>query len=99
MYHPQVTLTTYLGKMINTTCSVETNRVSMEMSSELHRKVLVASSGFSLLATVASFWLLWQHLSNYTHPLQQRNIVRILSFVPAYTLLAWMRYLWDPQVS
>jgi hypothetical protein len=99
MYVSQIVAISDFSKMIHTTCLAEKNRVSMEMSYKLHSTVVVASSSFTLLATVASLWLLWQHLSSYTQPLQQRNIVRVLSFVPAYTLLAWLRYLWYPQVS
>lgn len=99
MYISQPVFVSELGKMINMTCPGETNYVSMALSSQLHHNILLASSSFTLLAMLASLWLVWQHLSHYTHPIQQRNIVRILSFAPVYTLLAWMRYMWYPQVS
>lgn len=47
----------------------------------------------TLIATVASIWLIWKHLTYYTCPQQQRHIVRLLVMVPVYAIVSFMSYL------
>lgn len=53
----------------------------------------IISGFFTLIASVASFWLIFKHLTYYTCPLQQRHIVRMLFMVPIYAVVSWMSYL------
>ncbi|KDN47354.1 DUF300-domain-containing protein [Tilletiaria anomala UBC 951] len=48
---------------------------------------------FTLVATFASFWLIFKHLTYYTCPLQQRHIVRMLFMVPIYAIVSCFSYL------
>ena len=41
---------------------------------------------FSAIATVVSFYNVYRHLVNYTHPNLQKYIVRIIIIVPVYAV-------------
>lgn len=45
---------------------------------------------FVLLALPISFFEVLQHLDNYTRPLQQKKIIRILLMVPIYAIDSWL---------
>jgi hypothetical protein len=47
---------------------------------------------FTLIASTASFWLIWKHLTYYTCPSQQRHIVRMLFMVPIYAIVSLLSY-------
>ena len=52
--------------------------------------VLVLGSIFTFLAVPTTLYGIWQHVSNYTQPLIQRYIIRILWMVPIYALDSWI---------
>mmetsp|Transcript_15318 Transcript_15318/g.38984 ORF Transcript_15318/g.38984 Transcript_15318/m.38984 type:complete len:526 (-) Transcript_15318:1010-2587(-) len=52
--------------------------------------ILVLGSIFTSLAIPTTLYGIWQHISNYTQPLLQRYIIRILWMVPIYALDAWV---------
>eukprot|EP01102_Stenamoeba_stenopodia_P009666 TRINITY_DN2857_c0_g1_i1.p1 TRINITY_DN2857_c0_g1~~TRINITY_DN2857_c0_g1_i1.p1 ORF type:complete len:400 (-),score=60.73 TRINITY_DN2857_c0_g1_i1:107-1195(-) len=45
---------------------------------------------FAGLATALSFWLIYKHFRNYTMPLLQLYIIRILFMVPIYAIGSWL---------
>ncbi|KAH7159817.1 organic solute transporter Ostalpha-domain-containing protein [Dactylonectria estremocensis] len=49
---------------------------------ELARIIGSASTG---IAVLVSLYLIWRHATNYTKPLEQRHIIRILFMVPVYS--------------
>ena len=53
----------------------------------------LVSGIFALLASVLSGLLIKMHLENYSKPVYQRHIVRILLMVPIYSVTAWLTYL------
>lgn len=51
---------------------------------------------FTIVATVASFWLINKHLQWYTIKREQRYIIRLLLMVPIYSWISLASYLfWD----
>ena len=52
--------------------------------------ILVLGSIFTFLAVPTTLYGIWQHVSNYTQPLLQRYIIRILWMVPIYALDSWI---------
>ena len=52
--------------------------------------ILVLGSIFTFLAVPTTMYGIWQHVSNYTQPLLQRYIIRILWMVPIYALDSWV---------
>lgn len=51
---------------------------------------------FTIVATVASFWLINKHLQWYTNKREQRYIIRLLLMVPIYSWISLASYLfWD----
>ncbi|PWN92129.1 DUF300-domain-containing protein, partial [Acaromyces ingoldii] len=53
----------------------------------------IVSGFFALIATCASIWLIWKHLTYYTCPPQQRHIVRMLIMVPIYAIVSFLSYI------
>ncbi|CAO1625416.1 unnamed protein product [Parajaminaea phylloscopi] len=86
--------------MVNSTCPVETKArdpvpfiVDGKLNFKAHDVGWIISGAFTLVASIASFWLIWKHLTYYTCPQQQRHIVRMLFMVPIYAIVSWMSYL------
>lgn len=52
--------------------------------------ILALGSIFTFLAVPTTLYGIWQHVSNYTQPLLQRYIIRILWMVPIYALDSWV---------
>lgn len=50
----------------------------------------IVSGVFSFLAIILSFYLIIQHLRNWTVPGHQRHIVRLLLMVPVYAIDSWL---------
>jgi len=56
----------------------------------------LVSGFFTIVAIVASFWLINKHLQWYTNKAEQRYIVRLLLMVPIYASISLASYLfWD----
>lgn len=48
----------------------------------------------TVLATLASLWLVYKHLMHYKHPRVQRYIVRIVLMVPVYACTSFLALVW-----
>ncbi|PVH77420.1 DUF300-domain-containing protein, partial [Cadophora sp. DSE1049] len=55
-------------------------------SLKAHDILLMISIVCTIIACNLSFYLIWRHLTNYTHPKTQKLIIRILFMVPIYTI-------------
>jgi len=61
--------------------------------------VLGASCGIVFLTTIISGYLIYKHLSNYTRPVSQRCIIRIILMVPLYAIYSLLGlFFYDYQV-
>ena len=85
--------------MSNSTCPVERAPVDPvpfytngNITFKAHDVGWIICGFFSLIATTASFWLVWKHLTYYTCPQQQRHIVRMLFMVPIYAIVSTLSY-------
>jgi len=58
--------------------------------------ILLVCGFFSLVACAFSSFSIFQHLRNYTQPVHQRHIVRILVIVPVYAVYSWFALLFYP---
>ncbi|KAF9108107.1 hypothetical protein BGX29_003303 [Mortierella sp. GBA35] len=47
---------------------------------------------FALIASVLTFRLLYKHAKNYTKPVEQRQIMRILLMIPIYAIISGLSY-------
>ena len=64
---------------------------SMSSDGYSTRAILVTVAGcFTLAACLLSIWQIAMHLDNFTNPLLQLHIVRILLMVPIYALNGWI---------
>ncbi|THV07774.1 DUF300-domain-containing protein [Dendrothele bispora CBS 962.96] len=59
---------------------------------QAHHVGWIVSSFFTIVAIIASFWLINKHLQWYTDKREQRYIVRILFMVPIYALISLASY-------
>ncbi|KAI9207655.1 organic solute transporter subunit alpha/Transmembrane protein, partial [Polychytrium aggregatum] len=59
---------------------------------ELHSYMWAACGALAFFATVISGYLISTHLRNFSNPSQQRHIVRILLFIPIYSILSWCAF-------
>ncbi|KIM33900.1 hypothetical protein M408DRAFT_55162, partial [Serendipita vermifera MAFF 305830] len=59
----------------------------------------IVASFFAIVATAVSIWLIVKHLTWYTKPKQQRQIVRLLLMVPIYSIISCGAYFfWNHAV-
>ncbi|KAI0387654.1 DUF300-domain-containing protein [Hypomontagnella monticulosa] len=81
---------------MNLTCNstLEDMRIGSEEkiagSLTFHQLALIIAGSSTVIAYVASFYLMWQHALNYTKPFEQRHIIRILFMVPVYATSAFL---------
>jgi len=67
---------------------------------EAHDIGWIITGCFTLVALIASAWLILQHLQWYTNKLEQRYIVRILFMVPIYALISFASYVfWNHSTA
>ncbi|KAF5373934.1 hypothetical protein D9758_000881 [Tetrapyrgos nigripes] len=59
---------------------------------QAHHVGWIVASSFTLVAIIASFWLINKHLIWYTDKREQRYIVRILFMVPIYAVVSLASY-------
>ncbi|KAI0899669.1 DUF300-domain-containing protein [Annulohypoxylon nitens] len=55
-----------------------------------HQLALIIAGASTIVAYIMSFYLMWRHAINYTKPLEQRHIIRILFMVPVYATSAFL---------
>ncbi|KAJ5350022.1 hypothetical protein N7541_007749 [Penicillium brevicompactum] len=55
-----------------------------------HLLALLVGGACAIIACGVSFWLIVQHATHYSKPIEQRHIIRILFMVPVYSLVAWL---------
>ncbi|KAI6087131.1 DUF300-domain-containing protein [Hypoxylon rubiginosum] len=55
-----------------------------------HQLALIIAGASTIVAYIASFYLMWRHALNYTKPREQRHIIRILFMVPIYATSAFL---------
>ncbi|KAI1461404.1 DUF300-domain-containing protein [Annulohypoxylon moriforme] len=55
-----------------------------------HQLALIIAGASTIIAYIMSFYLMWRHAINYTKPLEQRHIIRILFMVPVYATSAFL---------
>ncbi|KAI4870402.1 DUF300-domain-containing protein [Hypoxylon rubiginosum] len=55
-----------------------------------HQLALIIAGAATVVAYIASFYLMWRHAVNYTKPREQRHIIRILFMVPIYATSAFL---------
>ncbi|KAI1105829.1 DUF300-domain-containing protein [Jackrogersella minutella] len=55
-----------------------------------HQLALIIAGASTIIAYVMSFYLMWRHAVNYTKPLEQRHILRILFMVPVYATSSFL---------
>lgn len=86
--------------MGNTTCPIERAAVDPvpfysdgNLNFKAHTVGWIVCGFFTLIATGASSWLVWKHLTYYTCPQQQRHIVRMLFMVPIYAIISTLSYI------
>jgi len=60
---------------------------------QTHHIGWIVSGIFTLVACLASFWLINKHLQWYKNKKEQRYIVRILFMVPLYAIISFASYL------
>ncbi|KAI1386324.1 DUF300-domain-containing protein [Hypoxylon trugodes] len=81
---------------MNLTCNstLEDMRIGSEEkiagSLTFHQLALIISGASTIVAYIASFYLMWRHAINYTKPQEQRHIIRILFMVPVYATSAFL---------
>lgn len=61
---------------------------------QAHHVGWIVATLFTIVATVASFWLVDKHLQWYTNKREQRYIVRLLFMVPIYAFISLASYFW-----
>ncbi|KAF7782359.1 hypothetical protein Agabi119p4_1735 [Agaricus bisporus var. burnettii] len=61
---------------------------------QAHHVGWIVTGCFTVVATIASFWLVNKHLQWYTNKKEQRYTVRILFMVPLYAIISLASYLW-----
>ncbi|KZT23606.1 DUF300-domain-containing protein [Neolentinus lepideus HHB14362 ss-1] len=66
---------------------------------QAHQVGWIICGFFTLVALVASFWLINKHLQWYTNKQEQRYIVRILFMVPLYAVISFASYLFWNQAT
>ncbi|PVG04511.1 DUF300-domain-containing protein [Serendipita vermifera] len=59
---------------------------------QAHHVGWIVASFFAIIATAVSIWLILKHLTWYTKPRQQRQIVRLLMMVPIYAIISCLAY-------
>ncbi|GBC09422.1 hypothetical protein RclHR1_08850005 [Rhizophagus clarus] len=57
----------------------------------------VTASLFTLLSCLLTFWLICQHVRNYSKPDEQRLIIRLLMMVPIYTIFDLLSFFFLKQ--
>ncbi|TGZ78344.1 DUF300-domain-containing protein [Ascodesmis nigricans] len=70
----------------------EVDKVAGQLT--FHQLGLVICAICTLIACVVSFFLMFKHVTNYTAPKEQRQILRILLLPPVYTLITLFSYVW-----
>ncbi|KAI9371242.1 organic solute transporter Ostalpha-domain-containing protein [Aspergillus egyptiacus] len=55
-----------------------------------HELCVIVVGAFALIAGLISFYLIMQHATHYSKPVEQRHIIRILLMIPIYSLVAWL---------
>ncbi|KAI0172071.1 DUF300-domain-containing protein [Hypoxylon sp. FL1284] len=55
-----------------------------------HQLALIIAGASTVIAYIASFYLMWRHALNYTKPREQRHIIRILFMVPIYATSSFL---------
>jgi len=82
-------------------CTVSENTVATAQSSfwdpsnmdwDAHRIGWAVAGGCTILTTVISLVTIFQHCRNYTNPMQQRQILRILYMPPIYAIISFFSY-------
>ncbi|CAG7942588.1 unnamed protein product [Penicillium olsonii] len=58
-----------------------------------HLLALLVGGVCGIVACVVSLYLILQHATHYSKPIEQRHIIRILFMVPVYSLVAWLSIL------
>ncbi|PHH89079.1 hypothetical protein CDD83_6689 [Cordyceps sp. RAO-2017] len=59
-----------------------------------HDLACIIAAGSTLLAVVITLYHIWTHALNYSHPLEQRFIIRILFLVPIYAVSSFLQVQW-----
>ncbi|KAI1342361.1 DUF300-domain-containing protein [Xylariaceae sp. FL0016] len=81
---------------MNTTCNstLEELRIGSEEKIvgdlTFHNLALIIAGASTVVAYIASFYLMWRHAINYTKPREQKHIIRILFMVPIYATSAFL---------
>ncbi|KAJ7496997.1 organic solute transporter Ostalpha-domain-containing protein [Mycena latifolia] len=84
---------------MGTTCPIETSPASPSLLQngnlvfQAHHVGWIVAGFFTLVAVIASFWLVNKHLQWYTNKREQRYIVRLLFMVPIYATISLASYL------
>ena len=82
---------------MNRTCPIELapsdSQPFLSNERQLHDIGLLVGAFFALVASILSTWLVFKHLTFYTCPPQQRNIIRMLFMVPIYAIVSWATYI------
>ncbi|KAI1323196.1 organic solute transporter Ostalpha-domain-containing protein [Xylariaceae sp. FL0255] len=81
--------------MWNTTCNstLENERISevpIVHNLTFHQLTLIIGGATTIFAIIVSFYLIFQHATNYTRPREQRHIIRILFMVPIYAVSSFL---------
>ncbi|KAJ7129004.1 organic solute transporter Ostalpha-domain-containing protein [Mycena crocata] len=85
--------------MGNATCHVESSPGSPSLLQngdlvfQAHHVGWIVAGFFTVVAVIASFWLVNKHLQWYTNKREQRYIVRLLFMVPIYAVISLASYL------